>query len=373
MSLSNEDSLRINVMLRQKPRAVRIDESRMVVHALTDKGEARIQLNPDCREELYLRKVRELLSTHVMGSPGGYPVYIRRWTRMGQERDDDSLKNLLQLGEPEAVTAVVNTPDLSPELAELAWWALPTAEVARQLLRSPSVAQTPLGRELASYLIEFLPFEESHQAAIDSVRLALTPGLLESDQIAALWRKAKRRQSYYIGFLHAIPDDLPAQRPPHALHEAAQALAATSPQAPWPNMLARVLSASGQAFLGATEEVIHKLPNQDAAVELLEAIGGYFSAIRPDQNRYRSFEEIENRVRSALRENSADLENLQQNAPDLQPRIESCLALSMVSEYVAAPIFGHTDAIGSVMRKRLAPVTNVILDHIRTLTTSAKC
>ncbi len=363
MSLTNEDSLRINVMLRQKPRAVRIDESRMVVHALTDKGEARIQLNPDCREELYLRKVRELLSTHVMGSPGGYPVYIRRWTRMGQERDDDSLKNLLQLGEPEAVTAVVNTPQLSPELAELAWWALPTAEIARQLLRSSPVADTPLGRELATYLIEFLPFEENHQAAIDSVRLALKPGLLEPAHIEALWRKAKRRQSYFIGFLHTLPDDLPARLPPHPLHATLQNLE----NAPWSAMLSRVLSSSGQAFLATAAEVFQKLPNQDAAVELLEAIGRYFSAIRPDDDCYREIEAIEARARQAMSENPTALDALRQQSPDLEALIQSCLALSMVSEYIAAPIFGHTDAIGTVMRKRLEPVTTPILEYIHRL------
>lgn len=77
MNISDQDSLRLNVMLRQKPTAVRIDDSKMIVYALTKKDEAKIQLNPTCKEEKYLRLVRELLSTHVMGSPGGYPVYIR--------------------------------------------------------------------------------------------------------------------------------------------------------------------------------------------------------------------------------------------------------------------------------------------------------
>ena len=92
MALSNEDNLRLNVMLAQKPQAIRIDDSRMIVYALTEKGEAKVQLNPNCNEEKYLKQVRELLSTHFLGSPGGYPIYLRRWTRMGQERDDESLE-----------------------------------------------------------------------------------------------------------------------------------------------------------------------------------------------------------------------------------------------------------------------------------------
>lgn len=201
MELSNEDSLRLNVLLRQNLKAIRIDDSRMIVYALTDKGEAQVPLNPSCREEKYLLLVRELFSTHVLGSPGGYPVYLKRWTRMGQERDEKSMSRLLLLGEPEAVTAVVHTPGISLELAKRAWWSYPSAEMGRQLLQSPQVVAANLGTELADYLIEFLPFEEQHQAMIDSVRLVLQPGLINEEKRATLWKKAKRKQSYYIGFL----------------------------------------------------------------------------------------------------------------------------------------------------------------------------
>jgi hypothetical protein len=42
MDLSAEDNLRLNVLLAQNLHAVRIDESKMVVLALTDKGEAKV-------------------------------------------------------------------------------------------------------------------------------------------------------------------------------------------------------------------------------------------------------------------------------------------------------------------------------------------
>ena len=76
MELSNEDNLRLNVLLAQDLQAVRIDESRMVVYGLSGQGEARLPLNPTGRDERYLRLVRQLLSTHVLGSPGGYPVIM---------------------------------------------------------------------------------------------------------------------------------------------------------------------------------------------------------------------------------------------------------------------------------------------------------
>src|SRR6056297_3564796 len=144
MDLSTTDSLKLNVMLASKPLAVRIDESTMTVHGLSEQGEIRVALNPNCRDDLYIRRVRELISGHVLGSPGGYPVYLRRWTRMGQTRDD-SLAQLLLLGEPEAVVAVVHAPGLTHEFARRAWWAMPTAENARRMLEREVVVQSPLG------------------------------------------------------------------------------------------------------------------------------------------------------------------------------------------------------------------------------------
>ena len=86
MELSSEDSLRLNVLLANRPLAIRIDESSMTVFALSEQGEASVKLNPRGRDDQYLKKVRELLSSQILGSPGGYPIFLRRWTRMGQAR-----------------------------------------------------------------------------------------------------------------------------------------------------------------------------------------------------------------------------------------------------------------------------------------------
>ena len=159
MELTPEDALRINVLLAGTIDAIRIDESRMTVYALSEKGEAKVQLNPNCRDESYLRCVRETLSSHVLGSPGGYPVYLKRWTRMGQARDE-TLESLLKLGEPEAVIAVVNASGITDELARRAWWASQTSDNARCMLRQEAVVHGKMGPVLAEFLVEFLPFEE---------------------------------------------------------------------------------------------------------------------------------------------------------------------------------------------------------------------
>lgn len=75
MNLSNEDNLRMNVLLHQELQAIRIDESKMVVYGLSEKGEATVSLRPNCKDEVYIKQVKELISTHILGSPGGYPIF----------------------------------------------------------------------------------------------------------------------------------------------------------------------------------------------------------------------------------------------------------------------------------------------------------
>ena len=218
MDLSPEDSLRLNVLLRQGLLAVRIDESRMTVHALTSRGEAKVPLHANCRPDQYIRYVKAVFSSHSLGSPGGYPVYLKRWTRMGQAKDD-SLEQLLLLGEEEAVVAVVHAAGLSNELARRAWWCMPIADNARRMLEKPAVVAGDMGPILATFLIENLPFEEDALAMIDSVRAALQPGLIDESMRRSLWAKSKTKNAYYVGFLQALPDALPAEVGAHACYE----------------------------------------------------------------------------------------------------------------------------------------------------------
>lgn len=372
MQLSNEDNLRLNVLLRQNLKAVRLDDSRLCVHALTDRGEAKVDLNPTCREEKYLRLVRELFSTHALGSPGGYPVYIRRWTRMGQTRGTDSLQKLLLLGEPEAVTAVVHAPELTPEIAQCAWWAYPTAENARQLLAKPEVVQSPLGPELAEFIVEFLPFEDAPQAMIDSVKLILQPGLISETQRDSLWKRGRRKQTYFIGFLHSIPHALPeAGMPNGEFSVATELLGSIADENPIAAALLRAYSAEGQLFLKTSANVLDKMGSQEASVELADAIAAYFESIRPDQQRYRTVDEIQARV-NAERESSPSCQQCLSHAAELAAQFEAMLFLSMIGEFLLAPILGKTDAMGSVMRKRLAPATDPILTALKQLNPSIR-
>ena len=376
MELSNADSLRLHVLLAQSLHALRIDESRMIVHALSETGEAKVFLNPTCKDEIYLRLVRQLLSSHVLGSPGGYPVYLKRWTRMGQARDE-SLEKLLLLGEPEAVIAVVHARGLTDELARRAWWASPTAENARRMLENQCVAKGDMGPVLAQYLLEFLPFEDDPLTVIDSVRLVLQPGLIDTAQRDQLWTRGIRQNTYHVGFLCATPSDLPVRVCPHreraeVRHRLEKLIAVANPYAV---LLCATLGSSGQAFLNTAEKVLRKPVNQDVVVALLEAVASYFRSVKTDQKRRRDINVVlrdATHLCEAAFTGPSALSDVLKTVPEWREQVRGMLILAMISEQLVAPIFGLTDAVGSVMRQKIKHVTTPILDQFALLQAGAR-
>jgi hypothetical protein len=368
MELSAEDALRINVLLAGQLEAVRIDESSMTLYALSDKGEARVKLNPNCRDEAYLRGVREALSSHVLGSPGGYPVYLKRWTRMGQARDG-ILESLLLLGEPEAVIAVVNASGITNEIARRAWWALQSSDSARCMLRQREVVEGEMGPVLAEFLVEFLPFEEEACNMIDSVRLVLQRNLVSNETRWKIWERGRHKNACYVGFLQTTPDNLPAQQPPHPAWDAARETLAElcNTGNPYALQLCRLLSAAGQGYLATLETVLLKPANQDVVVALLHAIASYSEAIRFDAGRYECMDDIRKAVEELLDNDCAAdsaLGDVLCMVPELENQLRAMLEMSLLDEPVVNPVFSRTDAIGTVMRKKLKPVSDVIRQQI---------
>ena len=357
------------MLLAQKLQAVRIDESKMIVHALTDRGEAKVVLNPNCKHDKYLKEVKALFSTHVMGSPGGYPVFLKRWTRMGQARDE-SLQQLLLLGETEAVVAAVYAPGLSDELAARAWWIMPTAENARRMLEKKAVVQGKTGPVLADFLIEFLPFEEDPYIMIESVRLVLQPGLISEAEKQALWTKAKAKRNLYVGFMHALPDDLPDEVPANAAYDSVVDRLQTliDQQNPYALMLRRALSERGQAFLQTAEIALKKPGNQQVVESLFNAIAIYFAAIRPDAFTPYDMEAICNETGCLCETPDAEaLQAVLAAVPEMKDKIQAMLILSCLSVCLLNPVFSQTDAIGTMMRKKIQHITDPIVEQLHIL------
>ncbi len=348
--LSPEDNLRLQVLLAQDLRAVRIDEATLTLHALTDQGEASMPLAPNCRADKYLRLVRELLSGHALGSPGGYPVYLSRWTRHGQ-MEGGNLGRLLLTGEEEAVVAVVHSPALSDELARYAWWTMPTIENARLMLRRDAVARGDMGKVLADFLVEHLPFlQDDHLGIMDTVAVLLHSGALTPENREAAWKKGKRSNSYYVAFLEMAAGDLPCPAPAHPEHDAVAATLAQRIAAGEGGALAleRALSAQGQSFLAAVGDILERPETQEVVSRTLNALGRYFSTGQEASAPAQDFHDCD-------------------ACGALAPRLEAVSRLAQAGEAAVRPIFARTTAIGSLMRRKIEPVIAPLLDDIRLL------
>lgn len=368
MQLSNADSLRLNVLLAQPLKAIRINESSMTVHALTEKGEAKVALNPTVRDEQYLRWVRELLSMKTTGSPGGYPMYIKRWTRMGQA--DNTLEHMLLLGEPEAVVAVVHSPSITHEIGFRAWWANPTTEVARRLMEYPDVVKGELGKELADYLMEFLPFEERQLDIVDMIRLCLQDDLITDTQKEALWSKAKRRNPFFVGFLHADPKQIPIEKAANTSYPeiSAQLKKLTSAENIYALTLCRTLSEEGQKWLETLRLSFNKPVDQDVVISLLIAIKKFFNLPFPERRGAHTIETALERATLYSNQSSSHPKALNEVLAHLDEthldQFSALMLLAQLGENTLTPLFSGNDSVGVVMRKRLIPLTKPLLEKI---------
>jgi len=347
-SLSPEDSFRLQVLLAQDIKTIRIDESTLTLHALTDKGEASIPLSPNCRTDKYLRLIREVLSGHALGSPGGYPVFLTRWTRHGQMAGVN-LGKLLLTGEPEAVVAVVHSPGLTDELARHAWWTLPTIENARLMLSREAVAEGPMGPVLAEFLVEHLPFlQDDHLGIIDTVAVLIHSKAVTPAGVETMWKFGRRSNSHFVAFLEMAAGRLPLPLAAHAQHGAASAALANELAAGHPliQALERALSAQGQTFLDAASDILERPETQEVVSRTVNAIGRYLSG-------------------------ASDWNQAEQPRSDVcqafAPKLEATARLARCNDSLVQPIFARSTAIGSLMRRRIEPVITPLLKDIAAL------
>jgi len=366
LELSSEDTLRLNVLINNVE-AIRIEERTLTVFGLSARGEARVQLNPTGRSDQYLRAVREFLSSCALGSPSGYPVHLNRWTRMGQARDAN-LAKLLMLGEPEAITAVVCAPGLTEELARRAWWVDSTSENARRMLARDCVVQSDMGRSLADYLIEHLPFESEPRVIIDTVRLVLQPGLIDPEVRQRLWEKGAAQNVYRIGFLEAEPDSLPQPVPAHADLEPLRPVLArfAASNNPLAVLLLRSLDSPGQTFAATCEQVLHKLSSQEAAAAVLNVLSRYFLSIRASDEPMQDIALILEEVTSRLDAWPAAQELLAV-LPALRSQLLAMQALAHMDEAIVTPVFAHSSASGTLMRRKIEPIIKPVLAQLAAL------
>ncbi|MBC8519030.1 MAG: hypothetical protein H8D24_01295 [Gammaproteobacteria bacterium] len=375
MSLSSEDQLRIQVMLHNSPKAIRLDEAHMTMYALTPNGEASIPLSPNCNNDQYLRYVREMLSEHVLGSSGGYPNYIKRWSRMGQT-GGVHLGKFLLLGDPEAVVAVANSSGLNVELAHNVWWTVTNtvqqAEQGTHMLRHPCVVNSSLGREIAQFLVEHLAFVTDTEEVLLILSLLLQDGLLDDGQIERIWRRSQERGKgiYQVAFLQANPLSLPDLVAPHPRYqEIVDGCAALSDSG---NSAAKtmitIVSSEGQTFIALAIELLGKVANEDSVYALMNAIGALFSDIGIPATEERSLELCQLQVGEWIDDGSIKaVAELLQSHSEYRDMMQAVMLLSCVREEVSFRMVLHSGAVGRSIRKKLTPLFELIRANLETL------
>ena len=374
MELSSEDSFCLNVMLAAGVQAVRIDSNEMTVLGLTEKGEAAVRLHPNCRADQYLKLVKQSLAEHALDSPEGYPVYLRRWSRMGQLRDDN-LSKLLLTGEEEAVVAVVHAPGLTNEMARRAWWIMPTIENARRMLEKEHVARGEMGKVLADFLVEHLPFEEDDLAIMDTVRALLWFDLVDASAEKKQWARGKQHGAYFIGFLEQRAQRLPNPLPARADYDATHTLLGPFLEAdnPYAQRLDQLLSGPGQTFLAACDAAMQRPGTHEIVSALLNAYGKYLDSIRLTEDKARSMEDIFGRALTLVNDPNnapAALAELLASLPQLKPDLIALLTLAGVDQWAAYTVLRRTTAVNALLRTKLIPVFEPIQEQMRVLRTA---
>lgn len=371
MPLSSEDALRLNVMLANKPLAVRIHEPSMTLFGLMGESEVSVRLNPNEPEERYLKAVRAFLSEHALGSPGGYPLYLQRWTRMGRMREE-SLEQLLLLGDPTAVFAVVCAEGLTVELARRAWWASEEAENARRMLQTPEVVASATGRRLAAFLVDYLPFETEPELIMESVARVLQPGLLDPEQVESLWKKSQRKTIYLAGFVAALPDDLPGQQGPRPDYPALEARLARLAAAgnPVARLLTRVLDPAGQVFMRTVLGILAKPSSLDVVDTTLTVLRGYCGSLRPEGDPDLPLEALLEEA-EGYPGRSPEARACVEALPELEADIRALRVLSGLGYGALRPLMKGSTAMGSLMRRKLAPLLEPLSELLERLSPPA--
>jgi hypothetical protein len=142
---------------------------------------------------------------------------------------------------------------------------------------------------------------------------------------------------------------------------------------PYASTLLRVLSGYGQRFLQTSEVALNKPGNQEVVESLLDAIAAYFRAVRPDEFIADDILTICNETEACCRhaddngDNNDRLHEVLEAVPELKAEIQAMLVLSCIGVELINPIFSKTDAIGTMMRKKIKPISDQIFIQLNTL------
>jgi hypothetical protein len=231
------------------------------------------------------------------------------------------------------------------------------------MLERETVAASAMGRVLAEFLTDYLPFETDPLTVIGTVRLILQPGLIAQDVRQRIWNRGTHRNAYHLGFLAADPDRLPNPLPARADYDrhrtALEPLAAAGNTAA--ALLLRLLSSAGQTFLAVSEDQIRHPLDKFTAAHLFEVIAAYFGAVHGLLAAGDVTQALTAAQAAVEASHAAVLGTLLAAAPALKREVRAMLVLGQAREALITPIIAQTSATGTMLRRKLEPVTAPLL------------
>ena len=116
--------------------------------------------------------------------------------------------------------------------------------------------------------------------------------------------------------------------------------------------------------------MIKKPSNQDVVIQLFKAIREFFSTVRPNDVGYDDIEILLSDVNKYIdvsANQTDELKEVVEVSPELSAIVKSMLVLSLIDEPLLTPVFSRTDAIGSLMRRKIEHITTPLLSEISSL------
>ncbi len=175
--------------------------------------------------------------------------------------------------------------------------------------------------------------------------------------------------AYFVGFLQAMPDDLPGDAAANINYENfKEKLLPLVEQDNQPAaLLLRVMSAAGQNYLNAIDASLKRPSDQNVVVALFMTIENYFKDICPGFENHRDIDLIKAEAQNKCTQCDEQLAGVKSCVPEADLYLNAMMVLSGYCEELTFPVFGQTDAVGSVMRKRIRHLTDPIKEQIKIL------
>jgi len=167
-----------------------------------------------------------------------------------------------------------------------------------------------------------------------------------------------------------LPDDLPVSTSANPNLKNIETELASLNNNVYANILLRLLSQQGQAFLHTVESVMKKPSNQDVVISLFDTLSDYLSDVCPNDVKYDDIDKLISDVEKYVEISALQLDDMKEVlaiSSDLSESIKSIVILSLLGESLLTPVFSRTDAIGSLMRKKLDHIISPLLKEISVL------